>query len=479
MRYIPHTKDDIEKMLAVVGAPSVEALFQHIPAPLRVTRPLDIAPLDEAALIGHLGDIGANSLPAVGATVREGAASSFLGAGLVPHHIPTAVDAMLWRAEWYTSYTPYQPEVAQGTLQAVFEFQTLIAELFGPSPAAGGAAPFISNASMYDGASAAAEAVLMARRLTNRQNVLVLGALHPQYEGTINCYLSGLCAPGQKLLYHCELGEDGRVDEAVFARMLGELGSSLACVVVQSPNYLGVIEDIAQIAGRAHAQGALCVAVCTEPLALGVLEPPGALGADIICGEGMGLALPPTLGGPGVGLFAARAEYVRQMPGRLVGETVDLEGRRGYVLTLSTREQHIRREKATSNICTNHGLIALAMTINLSLLGRSGFTRLARLNLAKAEYAKQKLAALPGFKLAVSGPTFNEFALRLRGGKPASAVLERLQERKILGGVALDAPGFALSGLPNAKEVLLLAVTERNSREEIDRLVQALDEVCS
>jgi glycine dehydrogenase subunit 1 len=366
--------------------------------------------------------------------------------------------------------------VAQGTLQAIFEFQTMVAELFGPSPTPGGAAPFISNASMYDGASSAAEGVLMARRLTGRPAVLVLGALHPQYESTISTYLSGLCAPGQRLVHHIGLGDDGRADPAALERTIADLGSALACVVVQTPNYLGVVEDIATIAGRAHAAGALCVAVCTEPLAMGVLEPPGALGADIICGEGMGLALPPTLGGPGVGLFATRADYVRQMPGRLVGETVDQAGRRGYVLTLSTREQHIRRERATSNICTNHGLIALAFTIHLSLLGRSGFTQLARLNLAKAEYAKQQLLSR-GFGLAVQGPTFNEFAVRLRG-KSATEVVEKLRQQNLLCGVPLAQPGYALPGLQQPEEVLLVAVSERHHREDIERLAQALAEVC-
>lgn len=481
MRYIPHTDADVASMLRIVGAPSVEALFQHIPEALRIKRPLDIAALDEAALLGHLGDIGARSTPAVGATTREGAARAFLGAGLVPHHIPTAVDALLWRAEWYTSYTPYQPEVAQGTLQAIFEFQTLVAELFGPPAPAGGQAPFISNASMYDGASATAEGVLMARRLTGRSAALICGALHPQYEGTVECYLSGLCLPGEELMSHVGLSPagDGRVDLHALDQALAASGKNLACVVVQSPNYLGVIEDLQVIADKAHAVGALVVAVVTEPLAMGVLAPPGSLGADIICGEGLGLALPPSLGGPGVGLLAARTEYARQMPGRLVGETVDSAGRRGYVLTLATREQHIRREKATSNICTNHGLIALAFAIHLSLLGQSGFAKLARLNLAKAEYAKAQLSSLRGFRLAVSGPTFNEFALRLRGGKSAAEVVEKLQKKGILAGVPLSAPGFSLSALKDAHDVLLCAVTERHHRDDIDRLCQALDEVCS
>ena len=480
MRYIPHTEADVASMLRLIGAPSVEALFEHIPQSLRLKRPLDIEPLDEATLLGHLGEIGAHSTPAIGSTPREGAALSFVGAGLVPHHIPTAVDALLMRAEWYTSYTPYQPEVAQGTLQAVFEYQTLVAELFGPAAAPGGHAPFISNASMYDGASATAEAVLMARRLTGRAAVIVCGAVHPQYVETVRCYLAGLAEPGQVLLSSVGFGPDGRIDHAALEDAVHEAGASLACVLMQTPNYLGVVEDVRKIAASTHLHGALLVAVCTEPLSLGVLASPGALGADIVTGEGLGLAIPPSCGGPSVGLFAARADFVRQMPGRLVGETVDSTGRRGYVLTLATREQHIRRDKATSNICTNQGLIALAFAIHMCLLGRRGFTELSRLNLAKAEYAKQRLQAVRGFRLAVSGPTFNEFALRVRGR--ASHAVERLidqnQGQALLAGVPLDRPGLALPELPDHEQTLLIAVTERHRREDIDRLAEALDEVC-
>jgi glycine dehydrogenase subunit 1 len=477
MRYIPHTEADIARMLRVIGAPSVDALFSHIPAAVRHGRPLDIAALDEATLLGHLGDIGSRSTPSVGATVREGAALSFLGAGLTPHHIPTAVDMLLCRSEWYTAYTPYQPEVAQGTLQAVFEYQTLVSELLGP-PLGSSTPPFISNASMYDGASALAEAVLMARRVTGREGTLLCGPLHPHYSETVQCYIASLCEPGKldEQLSSVGFGQDGRVDPAALDAALAARGSTTACVVVQTPNYLGVVEDIRTLASRAHACGALLVVFCPEPLSMGVLASPGALGADIVCGEGIGLAIPPSLGGPGVGLFAARADFVRQMPGRLIGETVDQDGRRGYVLTLATREQHIRREKATSNICTNQGLIALAFTIHLSLLGRRGFTELARLNLAKAEYAKSTLAGLRGCRLAASGPTFNEFALRLRGS--AETVAERLRERAILAGLPLCQAGFRLAGLEKPEEVLLIAVTERHSQSDIDRLATAIDEVC-
>ena len=476
MRYIPHTEDDVASMLRLICAPSVESLFAHFPAALRLNRPLDIPALDELSLLGHLGELGNKSTPAIADTARENGALAFLGAGITPHHIPVAVDALLWRAEWYTSYTPYQPEVAQGTLQAIFEYQTIVAELFGPPPAAGGAAPFVSNASMYDGASGAAEAVLMARRVTGRARTLLCGAIHPQYVETIRCYLAGM-EEGEGTLYDCVgFRPDGRVDLPALDAELAEGGAQTACVVLQTPNYLGVLEDLVAVAERAKQHGALVVVVCTEPLALGVMAPPGACGADIVVGEGMGLALPPTLGGPGVGLFAARSEYVRQMPGRLIGETVDHDGKRGYVLTLSTREQHIRREKATSNICTNHGLIALAFAINLCLLGKRGFARLAQINLAKAQYAKEQLTGIRGFELAVSGPTFNEFALRIRGS--ATAATRRLREQGILAGVPLDQPGLVLSGLPDADRTLLIAVTERHRRADIDRLARALDEVC-
>ena len=476
MRYIPHTDADVAQMLRIIGASSVEELFSHIPAQLRLKKPLDIEALDEVSLMTHLGQLGARSTPAAGATVREGAALSFLGAGLIPHHVPVAVDMMLQRAEWYTSYTPYQPEVAQGTLQAVFEYQTLVSELFGPSVTPGQAAPYVSNASMYDGASATAEAVLMARRITGRSAVVACGAIHPQYLGTLHCYLDGIDSEGRGAIKTVGFGADGRVDLTALATLLAELGSTVACVLVQSPNYLGVLQDVAAVRALAKKAGALTVVACPEPLAFGLVKSPGSQGADIVAGEGIGLASGPSLGGPGVGLFAARSEHVRQIPGRLVGETVDQDGRRGYVLTLATREQHIRREKATSNICTNQGLIALAFAIHLCMLGKSGFRRLAELNLAKSEYLKQRLQGVRGFRLAVSGPTFNEIAVTVRG--QAADVALRLREQGIFAGVPLDQPGFALPSLPDAERTLLIATTERHRREDIDHLVTALDEVC-
>ncbi|HZS38656.1 MAG TPA: aminomethyl-transferring glycine dehydrogenase subunit GcvPA [Polyangia bacterium] len=466
MRYIPHTEDDVARMLRVVGKPTVASLFEHIPERLRATRPLDIAALDEGTLLAHLGEIGARSTPAIGATTRDGAALAFLGAGCTPHVIPSAVDALLMRSEWYTSYTPYQPEISQGTLQAVFEFQTIVCELLGLG---------VANASMYDGASAAAEAALMARRVTGKRRVLLAGALHPQYEHTIDTYLAGLEHGDHEFESIVGFGADGRVAQKVLAERL-EKTSDVACVVVQTPNFFGVVEDLPALAELAHAKGALLVVVNTEPVAFGVIKSPGAVGADIAVSDGLGLAIPPTCGGPGVGLFAARAEHTRQMPGRLVGETVDRDGRRGYVLTLATREQHIRRDKATSNICTNQGLIALAFTIHLSLLGRRGFAEMARLNLAKAEYAKRQIAALRGFELAFSGPTFNEFTIRVRGGD-ARAAAERLAEKYIFPGVPATQPGF-LDGHEKLKDLLIVAVTERHSKADLDRLARALDEVC-
>jgi glycine dehydrogenase subunit 1 len=447
----------VERMLRVVGKPSVESLFAHIPARVRAKRALDIAPLDESTLLAHLGEIGARN---------KNAPLSFLGGGVIPHAIPSAVDMLLHRAEWYTSYTPYQPEISQGTLQAVFEFQTMVSELFGLG---------VANASMYDGASAAAEAVLMARRLTGKHRAILAGAIHPQYEHTIDTYLAGSEEGRHEQEHIVGFGADGRVARDVLAERLERVGE-IACVVVQSPNFFGVVEDLQPLADLAHARGALFVVVNTEPVAYGLLKSPGALGADIAVGDGLGLAIPPTCGGPGVGLFAAKSEHVRQMPGRLVGETVDKEGRRGYVLTLATREQHIRREKATSNICTNQGLIALAFTINMALYGKRGLRELAQLNLSKAEFAKKQLASLKGFSLAFSGPTFNEFAVRVRGGDAERAV-ERLSERGIFAGVPATANGFCDG--EKLKDVLIVAVTERHSKTDIERLARSLDEVCS
>ncbi len=471
MRYIPHTEGDIARMLRVIGKPSVASLFEHIAPRLRAKTPIDIAALDEARLLAHLGALGSRSRPAVGATERDGAAMSFLGAGLTPHTIPTAVDMLLQRSEWYTSYTPYQPEVSQGTLQAVFEFQTMVSELYGLG---------LANASMYDGATAAAEALMMSERITGKHRSLLAYSLHPHYADTIYTYLrSEHGHEAHAFAPAIGFGSDGRIDQKALAAGLAK--GDIGCVVVQSPNFLGVVEDLPKLAKLAHDAGALLVVANAEPVAYGVLESPGGCDADIAVGEGIGLAIPPSLGGPGVGLFAARPEYVRQLPGRLAGETMDKDGRRGYVLTLSTREQHIRREKATSNICTNQGLIALAFTIHMSLLGKNGFAELAMLNLSLAEHAKKALTKIPGVSLAVSGPTFNEMTLALP--RKATDVVETLAGKGIYAGVAARGDGLyradSPKGLPPISENwLVVTVTELHDEGCIDRLATALAQVC-
>jgi len=449
-RYLPHTDADVARMLEVIGVPSVQALFAElIPPPIQLKRPLDLPPaLDEAALLEHLSEL-AQQNQTVGRT-------TFLGAGVHPHTIQSAVDMLLMRSELYTAYTPYQPEISQGTLQIVFEYQTMVAELFGLG---------LANASMYDGSTAAAEAVLMARRLSGRKRALASLGLHPEYRQVVSTYLHGLDAE----LESVPLTADGRTDLAALAE---RLGNDVGSVVVQVPNFFGVIEDVRAVAQAAHAAGALAIAVVAEPLALGLLAPPGALGADIAVGEGIGLAIPPSLGGPGLGLFAARdqPDFRKALPGRLVGETVDKQGRRGYVLTLATREQHIRRERATSNICTNTGLVATAFTIHMSMLGRRGFRELAHLCYAKGQYARDAVCALPGFEPRFSGPSFAEFAVRVPGGD-ADRVARRALERGVLAGVACGRWEAAY------KDTLLINPSEAHRKADLDRLAVTLAEV--
>ena len=449
MRYLPHTEDDIRSMLARIGVSSIDDLFAAIPAESRLGRPLALEPaLDEAALMAHLGALAhQNEAPR---------ALSFLGAGIYDHHIPPAVDQLLLRSEFYTSYTPYQAEVSQGTLQAIFEFQTMVAELYGLD---------VANASMYDGASATAEAVLMARRITGRPHVVLSGALHPEYVETIRTYVSNI-DPGGAPLDVAPVGEGNATD---LAAVSGLVRDDTAAIVVGYPNFFGTVEDLARLSAIAKQKGALLVTATAEPYALSVIKAPGALGADIAVGEGQPLAVPPQLGGPGVGLFACKKEHVRQMPGRLCGQTVDQDGHRGFVLTLSTREQHIRRERATSNICTNHGLIALAFTIRTAMLGRKGFEQVGRLCLSRAEYLKQRIDALDRFSVA-KAPTFNELVVRREDGK-AAPLLAALAAKGILAGVDLG------RFFPERDHELLIAVTERHSRADLDRLVDALASV--
>jgi glycine dehydrogenase subunit 1 len=447
MRYLPHTEAEIQSMLGAIGAASIDALFADVPPAYRLNRPLALEPaLDEASLMAHLEKLAQKN--------DSARALSFLGAGLYDHHVPPAVDQLLLRSEFYTAYTPYQPEVAQGTLQAIFEFQTMVAELLGME---------LANASMYDGASAAAESVTMARRVTGRGHVVVSAGLHPEYLQTIQTYVRNI-DDGKPLLDVAKLEADGRTDLAEVERLMRD---DTAAVIVGYPNFFGCVEDLAALRAATSRRGALLVTATWEPYALSVLSPPGAYGTDIAVGEGQALAIGPQLGGPGVGLFATKKSHVQKMPGRLVGETTDQAGERGYVLTLSTREQHIRRERATSNICTNHGLVALAFTIRTAMLGQRGFLETGRACLAKAEHLKKRILATGKFTLPHAAPTFNEFVVRRNEGT-AAPLLAALGAKGILGGVPLG------RFLPGRDRDFLVAVTERHCREDLDRFADAL-----
>ncbi len=454
MRYIPHSEDDIRRMLKKIGIGSVDELFEQIPEALRFEGELNLPdPMSEPELMAHLGEL-AGAAPA-------GCRISFLGAGAYAHHLSPVVDQLLLRSEFYTAYTPYQPEVSQGTLQAIFEFQTMICRIFGMG---------VANASMYDGASAAAEAVLMARRVTKKKDrVLVSAGVHPEYIEVIRTYLTGLDGGTPKVEIIPLVEETGATDLHALANALGDDVSS---VVVGYPNFFGVIDALDEVAKLARDAGAMTISATSEPFAFGLLMPPGEMGADIAVGEGQPLGLPVSFGGPGLGLFACRDDrkLLRQMPGRLCGQTVDTNGKTGYVLTLATREQHIRREKATSNICTNHGLCALAVTVNLSLLGKSGFEQTAKSCLARAEYLKKEIAAIDGFSIKYTGPTFSEFAVRLHQGK-AQAVLAKLAEKGFLAGVDLGRFDEKMD------DTFLVAVTECHTRKQLDQFLEALKAV--
>ncbi|MBI5286817.1 MAG: aminomethyl-transferring glycine dehydrogenase subunit GcvPA [Deltaproteobacteria bacterium] len=445
MPYIPHTEEDVEEMLEVIGVKSLDDLFQAIPEGVRLKRPLLLPPgLSEQGLIQEL-----SSLSKRNATVEE--FTSFLGAGAYNHYIPSIVNHILLRSEFYTAYTPYQPEISQGTLQAIFEYQTLICQLTGME---------VANASMYDGASATAEAVLMAGRINNRPKVLLSSALHPEYRKVVETYLSAQEASVQEVMFCTEAGII--LPEAV-ERLIDEKTS---CLVVQHPNFFGSLEDIKTLAELAHQNRALFIVAIAEPISLGLLKPPGEFGADIVVGEGQPFGNSLSFGGPYLGVFATQERYVRQMPGRLVGETVDKNRNRGYVLTLATREQHIRREKATSNICTNEGLCALAATVYLTALGKRGLMELARLNLAKAHYLKERLRGVKGVRPAFNVPTFNEFTIEIE--KEPEDILKALLNKGILGGIPLR------RFYPELKRHILLCVTEMNTKEEMDDLIKTV-----
>ncbi|WP_374535175.1 aminomethyl-transferring glycine dehydrogenase subunit GcvPA [Phenylobacterium sp.] len=442
MRYLPLTPADRAEMLATIGARSIDELFVDVPAAARKAELFDL-PLHagELEVERELAGLAALNRPA-------GAGPFFCGAGAYKHHVPATVDHIIQRSEFLTSYTPYQPEIAQGTLQVLFEFQTQVAALTGLE---------VANASMYDGSTACAEAVMMAQRVTRRKKAVLSGGLHPHYAATT------------QTIAHAEGMEIVRQAAAIDAEaaVLDAIDADTAAVVVQTPNVFGVVTDVTKIAEAAHAAGALLIVVTTEAVSYGLLKSPGEMGADIAVAEGQSIGNGLNFGGPYVGLFACREKLVRQMPGRLCGETVDAEGRRGYVLTLSTREQHIRREKATSNICTNSGLCALAFTIHLSLLGETGLRQLAALNHAKARELRDALAAVPGVEV-LTPRFFNELAIRVKGG--AARTVEAL----LADGVVAGVPFSRLDPSAGLDDVLLVAATETTSTEDIQAFAQAL-----
>jgi len=444
MRYLPLTDEDRAEMRARIGVHSIDDLFADVPAD-KLLRALPDLPRrrSEIQVERALARLAANNTAA-------GSVPFFVGCGAYKHHVPATVDHLIQRSEFLTSYTPYQPEIAQGTLQYLFEFQTQVAMLTGME---------VANASMYDGSTAAAEAVLMAHRITKREKAVLAGNLHPHYRDTI-ATVSRL-ADDEVALGAPQAGghEEIPIDDTV------------SCVVVQTPDVFGHLHDLKSLADKAHAAGALLIAVVTEIVSLGLTVPPGDMGADIVVGEGQSLGNPLTFGGPYVGLFATRQKFVRQMPGRLAGETVDAEGRRGYVLTLSAREQHIRREKATSNICTSSGLCALAFSIHLTLLGEAGLRRLARINHANAVALADRLAGVPGVTVR-NEAFFNEFTIRVPGD--AAQVIERLARKGVLGGV----PFSRLDpGRPELANLIIVASTEVNTDEDRAAYAAALKEV--
>ena len=448
MRFIPHTEQDIREMLETIGIQNVDQLFTGIPAGLRLgDTPLRLpSALSESEVVDKLRQIQKRN-------PDPEEMSSFLGAGAYRHYSPAVIGSLIQRGEFSTSYTPYQAEVSQGTLQAIFEFQTMIAMLTGMD---------VVNASMYDGASALAEAVLMAHRINKKSEYLIASSVHPEYRQTVETYLRGT----NHQLVNVPYDSTGKTD---LEFILKNLNNRVSAVVLQSPNFFGIVEEYEELGKELAEQGTLLIVVVAEPLSLGILKPPGERLADIVVGEAQSFGLPVSYGGPYAGFFATREKFVRQMPGRLAGETVDRRGRRSFVLTLSTREQFIRREKATSNICTNQGLCMLAVTIYLAVMGKQGLRELALLNLSKTDYMKKKLSKIQGFEMRFSGGTFNEVVLKCP--KPANQIRDALLEYKILAGLPLG------SYYPELDDSLLLCATELNTVEDIDLLADKLEAV--
>jgi glycine dehydrogenase subunit 1 len=442
-RYIANTPEEQKRMLGVIGAASIEELLIRIPGKARLPRPLGIpASIAETDLIRHMKALAARNADADSHVC-------FMGAGSYDHYVPSPINHLISRGEFFTAYTPYQPEASQGTLRTIYEYQTMIAELTGMD---------VANASIYDGASSLAEAALMAHAATGRTEIVLSRGVNPLYKRVTATYCEG---PGVRM-------RDAAAPEGVtdLAAAKKTVGPKTAALVIQTPNFYGCLEDVAAAAEAAHAAGALLVVVA-DPVNLGVVEGPGKLGADIVVGEGQGLGVPMSFGGPNLGVFAAKNDLVRRMPGRLVGATVDRDGERGFVLTLQTREQHIRRAKATSNICTNVALCALMATIYLATLGRRGLVRVGELSAAKAHYAAEHLAKIPGVSLRFAAPFFKEFALKLP--KPPERVASRLARQGFLAGVPLKSFDRSLG------DCLLVAVTEKRTKAEIDAFATALE----
>ncbi len=447
MRYIPATESNIKEMLEKIGLSSISDLFRSIPEALRLKKGLNLSSaMSELELTRHLNKLASKNN-------GNDNYSSFLGAGCYRHFAPSVINHIASRAEFYTAYTPYQPEISQGTLQGIFEYQSLICMLTGME---------VANASMYDGATSLAETALMALRLTNRKEVILSQTIHPEYRQTLETYLKNLDVK----IKMAPFTKEGLTD---FSWIEKEISSQCAAILIQSPNFFGAIEDTESFSTLAHKNGSLQIVSVVEPISLGILKPPGELGADIVTGEGQSLGVPMNYGGPSLGLFASLEKYVRNMPGRIVGETVDAKGRRGYVLTLATREQHIRRERATSNICTNQALCALMATVYLVIMGKNGMKEVAEQNIQKAHYAKNALAKIKGLSLKFSGEIFNEFVIETK--KPPTEINEQLLKRSIIGGLGLQ------RHYPELKNCMLFCVTEYNTKEEIDVMLETISKV--
>jgi glycine dehydrogenase subunit 1 len=443
--YLPHTDADRRAMLAAIGVGSTQELFADVPGEVRFGRPLALpAAMAEPELLRHL-----QALAGKNASLDEYAC--FLGAGAYDHYVPSVVDHVIGRSEFYTAYTQYQPEISQGYLQALWEYQSMICEITGME---------VANASLYDGGTALAEAAMMACAATGRSEVVVARAVHPHYRTVLGTY-----AIDRDIIVKEASFADGMTDAAALGALVGP---ATAAVIIQTPNFFGCLEDVAAAAGLAHAAGALLIAVA-DPVALGVLEAPGALGADVVVGEGQPLGLAVSYGGPYVGFFAATEKLMRRMPGRIVGQTTDFEGTRGFVLTLQAREQHIRREKATSNICSNEALCSLAAAVYLTAVGREGFREIAELCLKKARYAFDSLTKLPGCRPVFGAPFFKEFVVRC--AKPVAEINAALFKEKIIGGLDLGRYYPELAGC------MLVCVTEKRTKAEIDRLVRLVEAV--